>query len=202
MSQVLVYYVHPGHKHSRANRQMLAEAQSTAGINVVDLYAEYPRFEIDIEREQGRLLDHDTIVFQFPMFWYSTPSLLKEWQDLVLEHDFAYGSNGERLKGKQMLLAITAAGASSDYQKDGFQRYDIRTFLTPLEQTARLCQMNFLPPYLLFSSLHATTDGRIEQHAIGYRRLLEALRDDRFDHSAVREMPYFCNDRLPIAGGA
>lgn len=202
MAQVLVYYAHPGHKHSRANRQMLAEAQGVDRINVVDLYAEYPRFEVDVEREQQRLLDHDTIVFQFPMFWYSTPSLLKEWQDLVLEYDFAYGTKGDRLKGKQMLLAITAAGASSDYQGDGFQRYDIRTFLTPLEQTATLCQMAFLPPYLLFSSLHAAIDGRIEQHAIGYRRVLEALRDDRFDHSAVSDLPFFCSDRLPIVGGA
>lgn len=202
MSQVLVYYAHPGHKHSRANRVMLAEAQSIADIDVVDLYADYPRFEIDVEREQTRLLEHDTIVFQFPMFWYSTPSLIKEWQDLVLEHDFAYGSKGERLKGKQMLLAVTAAGAAGDYQSDGFQRYDIRTFLTPLEQTARLCQMTFLPPYLLFSSLHAATDGRIEQHAIGYRRVLKALRDDRFDHSAVSGVPFFCCDGLPIVGGA
>ena len=52
------------------------------GVTFVDLYAEYPRFEIDVDREQARLLAHDVIVFQNPLFWYSTPAILKEWQDL------------------------------------------------------------------------------------------------------------------------
>ena len=91
MARLLVYYAHPGHKHSHANRDMLAEARRVDGIEVVDLYAEYPRFDIDIEKEQQRLRDHDAMLFQFPLFWYSTPSLLKEWIDLVLEHALVLG---------------------------------------------------------------------------------------------------------------
>lgn len=96
MARLLVYYAHPGHRHSQVNRHMARAAERVAGITFVDLYAEYPRFDIDVEREQQRLLDHDVILFQFPVFWYSTPSLLKEWQDLVLEHGFAYGAGGYR----------------------------------------------------------------------------------------------------------
>jgi glutathione-regulated potassium-efflux system ancillary protein KefG len=153
MAKLLVYYAHPGHKHSHANKAMVAEAQKVDGITFVDLYAEYPRFEIDIDREQQRLLDHDVILFQFPMFWYSTPSLIKEWQDLVLEHGFAYGAGGDKLAGKCMMLAVTAAGPQDAYAQQGYQKYPIRTFLTPLEQTARLCHMEFSAPYALYGSL-------------------------------------------------
>lgn len=198
MADLLVYYAHPGHKYSTANRAMFAQANGVDGITVVDLYAEYPRFDINVEREQRRLLDHDVILFQFPMFWYSTPSLIKEWEDLVLEYGFAYGSDGDKLKGKRMMLAITAAGPSDAYTPLGYQHYPVRTFLTPLEQTARLCQMDFSAPYVLYSSLHAPAEGRITPHASAYRQLLEAVRDNRYDFQAVAERDVLGFDELPI----
>ena len=61
------------------------------GVRLHDLYEAYPDFLIDVEAEQALLLEHDVIVFQHPVYWYSSPAILKEWQDLVLEHGFAYG---------------------------------------------------------------------------------------------------------------
>jgi len=187
MARVIVYYAHPGQKHSHANRAMADAAHQVPDITFVDLYAQYPRFNVDIELEQQRLLDHDVIVFQFPLFWYSTPALIKEWEDLVLEQGFAYGVGGDRLAGKHMLLAVTAAGPMDAYTPAGYQHYPIRTFLTPLEQTARLCEMNFLPPYVLYGSLSAPQDGQLEGHVSSYRSLLELIRDDRLDLAAANE---------------
>ncbi len=198
MARVLVYYAHPGHKFSKANRAMVEQARDVDGITFVDLYAEYPRFDIDIDREQRRLLLHDVILFQFPMFWYSTPSLIKEWEDLVLEPGFAYGAGGDKLAGKRLMLAVTAAGSADAYAAQGYQHYPFRTFLTPLEQTARLCHMAFSPPYVLFESLRAPRTGVIEPHARGYRRLLEAVRDDRYDYDAAAGRDVIRFDSLPI----
>lgn len=197
MAKLLVYYAHPGQRHSHTNREMAARAQTLEGITFVDLYAEYPRNNIDIDKEQQRLLDHDVILFQFPLFWYSTPSLLKEWQDLVLEHGFAYGAGGDKLAGKRMMLAITAAGPENAYAKDGYQHFPLRTFLTPLEQTAGLCKMRFTPPYVLFSSLKAPADGRITPHAEAYSQMLEAVRDDRFDFAKADPEELLSYDSLP-----
>ncbi|HMB73921.1 MAG TPA: NAD(P)H-dependent oxidoreductase [Gammaproteobacteria bacterium] len=185
MARLIVYYAHPGHRYSHANKSMFAAAGTVTGITLVDLYAEYPRFDINIDREQSRLLDHDVILFQFPMFWYSTPSLLKEWQDLVLEHGFAYGAGGDKLTGKRMMAALTAAGDHEAYSESGYQHYPLRTFLTPLERTAKLCHMEFAAPYVLYGSLRAPDDGRLQSHVAGYRRLLESIRDDRYDFAAA-----------------
>ena len=198
MSKLIVYYAHPGHKYSNANKQMIAEAKRVDGITYVDLYAEYPRFDINIDREQQRLLDHDVILLQFPMFWYSTPSLLKEWIDLVLEHGFAYGHQGDKLTGKCMVLAVTAAGNQEAYTQQGYQHYPIRTFLTPLEQTARLCEMQFSAPYVLYASLRAPVAGTLQPHVDGYRKLLESIRDDRFDFDAAELMDVIGSDNLPL----
>lgn len=202
MAKLIVYYAHPGHRFSHANTAMAAQADSVDGITFVDLYAEYPRFGINIDREQQRLLDHDVILLQFPMFWYSTPSLLKEWQDLVLEHGFAYGAGGDKLKGKLMMLAITAAGDSEAYTDNGYQHYPIRTFLTPLERTARLCHMEFAAPYVLYGSLRAANDGRLQSHVRHYRELLEAIRDDRYDFQSAVRSAVLESENLPIVAEA
>ena len=197
MPGLIVYYAHPGQQHSHVNAAMFAAAQAVDGITCVDLYREYPRFDIDPDREQQRLLDHDIILFQFPLFWYSTPSILKEWQDVVLEHGFAYGTGGTRLAGKRMMLAISAAGPQDAYAPDGYQHHDLRTFLRPLEQTALLCKMQFLPPYVLYASLKAVEAGQVAPHVAGYRHLLQALRDGQFDGVAAGSPDVLTFDTLP-----
>ncbi|MDJ0627006.1 MAG: NAD(P)H-dependent oxidoreductase [Rhodobacter sp.] len=198
MPDLIVYFAHPGQRFSHVNSELLKVARGVDGITLVDMYAEYPRFDINIEREQKRLLAHDIILFQFPLFWYSTPSIIKEWQDLVLEHGFAYGAGGTRLQGKRLMLAITAAGPEDAYTPDGYQHHHLRTFLRPLEQTARLCKMHFLPPYVLYGALKAPGAGRVAPHAEGYKRLLTGLRDGRFDEYQAEQHEVLTAETLPL----
>lgn len=202
MARILIQYAHPGHSRSQVNRAMADTARKIAertnGIIFSDLYAAYPRHNIDVDREQRRLLGHEVILFQFPLFWYSTPSLIKEWLDLVLEHGFAYGAGGTHLEGKILMLAISAAGSEHAYSQEGYQHFPLRTFLTPLEQTARLCRMRFAAPYLLHNSLRAPEDHRLEAHLKGYRDLILALRDDLYDFDAADQMDVVTADTLPI----
>ncbi|MBX2855026.1 MAG: NAD(P)H-dependent oxidoreductase [Rhodobacteraceae bacterium] len=200
MARLLVYYAHPGHRKSPVNRPMAEAAQAVDGITFADLYRTYPRFEIDVAAEQERLLSSDVILFQCPLFWYSTPSLIKEWIDLVLEHGFAYGAGGDRLTGKTLMFALTAAGPEQAYTPEGYQHFPLRTFLSPLEQSARLCHMRFAPPYVLHSSLKAPDAGWVAPHVEGYRRLLIAIRDDSYDFDAAAAMPIVTYEALPITG--
>jgi len=198
MARVLVYFAHPGRRYSHTNAKMVEAATALDGITFVDLYAEYPRHNIEIDVEQQRLREHDIILFQFPMFWYSTPALLKEWMDLVLEHGFAYGTGGDKLTGKTLMCAVTTAGPEEAYSAQGYQRFSLRTFLSPLDQTAHLCRMKFAAPYVLHSALHAAENGQSEAHATGYGRLLEALRDNDYDLDVACARETVSHDSLPI----
>lgn len=198
MSQVLLYYAHPGHRFSRVNKALLKKARTVADLTIVDLYGEYPRHDIDVDKEQERLLSHDVIIFQHPLFWYSTPSVIKEWQDLVLEHGFAYGADGDKLRGKTLMQAIAAAGPEDAYSEDGYQNFRLRTFLAPMEQTANLCKMHYAPPYVLYGALKAPAEGEVGPHADGYERLLSALRDDRFDFQTASGLDALHHDKLPL----
>lgn len=142
-----------------------------------DLYEEYPDFNIDIEMEQRLLVDHDIVILHHPLYWYSSPALLKEWLDLVLEVGFAYGDGGIALQGKSLLTVITTGGGLEAYRKDGYNRFSIREFLLPFEQTATLCGMNYLPPFVACGMHSARSAPSIQEHTASLRQILTALRD-------------------------
>lgn len=173
--KLLLLFAHPSQLRSEVNRPLFKAAQKLDYVTAVDLYAEYPRFDINIDQEQARLLEHDVVIFQFPFYWYSTPSILKEWQDLVLEYGFAYGKEGKALQGKTFLCAITAGGAEKAYRADGYNHFTVRELLQPLEQTAVMTGMNYLPPFALFSSRAATIEQRLDSHKQDWLNVLEQL---------------------------
>jgi glutathione-regulated potassium-efflux system ancillary protein KefG len=192
--RILVLFAHPSFDRSEVNRPMAEAVRDLDGITLVDLYAEYADFQIDIDREQQRLLEHDVIVFQHPLYWYSTPAILKEWQDLVLEYGFAYGSNGTALHGKIFFNALTAGGVEAGYKAEGYNHFTIRELLYPLEQMALLCGMIYLPAFALFGTRTAVEEGRASQHVADWRCVLEALRDDRLDIATARDLPRLNTD--------
>jgi glutathione-regulated potassium-efflux system ancillary protein KefG len=168
-------------ERSRVNRRLLAAIEGMENVFVHDLYEIYPSLNIDVAREKQLLSDHDVIVFQHPFYWYSVPALLKEWQDLVLEHGWAYGHGGTHLKGKITFNAITTGGPETAYHKDGYNRFTLRELLSPWDQTAHLCGMRYLAPFAVHAALKVKGDDDVAAAKSGYRALIEALRDERID---------------------
>lgn len=177
--KVLVLFAHPSQRRSEVNVPLFYMAQSVPGVTAVDLYAEYPTYQIDIDKEQQRLQENDIIIFQYPMYWYSTPSILKEWQDRVLEYGFAYGQEGNALYGKYFMCAITAGGKEEAYKAEGYNHYKIRQLLSPLEQMANRTGMIFLSPFCLFGARLAVEENKMDKHAEAYYKLLTAFVTDK-----------------------
>ncbi|MBV7314562.1 NAD(P)H-dependent oxidoreductase [Shewanella sp. NIFS-20-20] len=177
LAHVLVLCAHPAIQRSEVNRGMFDIATKMDGVTAIDLYAQYPDFAINVAAEQQRLIDHDVIIFQFPLFWYSTPALLKEWQDAVLQYGFAYGKGGNSLAGKSFLCAISAGGYQSTYAAGGVNHQSITTYIVPLEQTATLCQMHYVPPLVLYGAGFAKQQQRLESHLQDWQSLLATCVD-------------------------
>ncbi len=176
-ARVLVLFAHPAFQKSRIHRQLAAAARTVEGVTFHDLYEAYPHFQIDVAHEQRLLLAHDTVVFQHPFYWYSGPALLKEWLDLVLEYDFAYGPRGTQLRGKSLRSAITTGGSAHAYTPEGHNRCTMDELLRPFERTAALCGMKWLPPFVVHGTVRLTDPAKIAAHAADYARVLAALRD-------------------------
>ena len=175
--RILILFAHPSQNRSEVNLPLF-KASHRDHVTCVDLYEEYPNFRIDIDREQKRLKEHDVVIFMFPFYWYSTPSILKEWQDLVLEHGFAYGSEGTALHGKTFLCALTTGGPKKAYQCNGYNHFTIQELLQPLEQMAHLCGMKYLPPFVLFGARTAAEESRVSEHITHWQSVLTHLIND------------------------
>ena len=176
MPSILILFAHPALEKSRVHRRLLRSLPDLPGLTLNDLYEHYPDYNVDVRREQELLLAHEIIVFQHPFYWYSVPPLLKQWQDLVLEHGWAYGSKGTALRGKQTLHVISTGGSAAAYQPQGDNHFTVRALLAPWEQTARLCGMEFLPPFVIHGT-HRLRPSDLDSVADRYREFLVGLHD-------------------------
>ena len=187
MDKVLIIFVHPRLEKSRVNRTLLKYIPKRNNITFHDLYEHYPDFNIDIEHEKKLLTEHKVIVWQHPFYWYSAPALLKQWMDMVLEFEWAYGSNGAALKDKVAMNVVTAGGARESYSRMGYNSYTIKEFLQPFEQTARLCKMIYLPPFTV-QSTHRLTDDDLENYANQYDILLQKLSSGSLQYDSLQSL--------------
>jgi glutathione-regulated potassium-efflux system ancillary protein KefG len=192
-NHILILFAHPALQKSRVNKHLIRAIKDIDGVTFHDLYEAYPDFHILVRNEQELLVKNDIIVFHHPFFWCGTPAIIKEWQDLVLEHGWAYGNKGTALKGKRLLSVITTGGSESAYQKEGFMGYTMRELLAPIIMTANICGMHFLPPFIVHGT-HKMTENDVIGHSEDYRRIIMALRDGRVDLDAAGKLPRLNTD--------
>jgi glutathione-regulated potassium-efflux system ancillary protein KefG len=196
MAKLLILFAHPALEKSRVHSRLLHHIKHLDNVHVHDLYEIYPDLDIDIQKEQQLLLEHDVIVWQHPFYWYSAPAMIKQWQDLVLEHNWAYGKHGRMLAGKRVFNAISCGGPMEAYTAQGYNHFTVRHLLAPFEQTARLCHMKYMPPFVVHGT-HRLNMPDIEMHAIQYEQVLTALANDRFSEQECDSVGYI-NELCPI----
>ncbi len=180
MPRVLILFAHPRLERSRTSRALLRHLPDRPDVQLRDLYELYPTFDVDIPREQALLAEHDIVVMQHPVYWYSVPPLMKQWIDLVLAFGWAYGPGGTALRGKTWLHVTSTGGAAEAYTAAGFHGSTLADFMRPLQRTATLCGMRWLPPFAVHGT-HRLDDAGLERAAAAYGRLLAGLADGVLD---------------------
>ncbi len=194
MNKILILFAHPRFEKSKTNRALLHNVEQRQGVTLNDLYEQYPDFNIDVDREKELLTSHQIIIWHHPLYMYSAPALLKQWIDLVLEYGWAHGKDGNFLKSKIIFNVITTGGTREVYALGGYNRYTIKEFLFPFEQTATLCKMVYLPPFAV-QGTHLLTDEKLKDHVTMYHTLLEKMIAGDFDIEAMKKVE-FLNDWL------
>ena len=80
----------------------------------------------------------DIIVFQYPIFWYSMPSLLHRWVEKTFVHGFSHGSKGKSLQGKKLIASFTTGAPETFFANGGIDH-----MLYPIHGICNLCGMEF-----------------------------------------------------------
>lgn len=141
--KVLVISGHNDLKNSLANQTILNEIENQLpDVEVRKLDALYPDGKIDVAAEQAALLRADLIVWQFPMYWYSLPALMKKWLDEVFQYGFAYGSTAV-LGGKKFLVSFTTGAPADSYAGNADSFSDMTKLIEMYSNISKLCNLDY-----------------------------------------------------------
>ena len=177
MIRTLVILAHPDMSRSRISRRWANAIRATDDITLHDLYARYPDGQIDGAAERQLVTDHDRIVLQFPLTWYSCPPLLSVWQTEIMKRGWAYGPGGRALRLKTLGIAFSTGSNGRDYAPNGRYGRTLEEVTVPFELMAVHTGMHYLPHFAL-TGVRELDDDAVDASAHAY---IEHLR-----HAAPR----------------
>lgn len=163
----LLILAHPYYAQLIANKTIVNELIKTyPDLEVRDIFQLYPDYKIDVSAEQEALLRHDTIILQYPMFWFNMPAILKLWFDEVFTYQFAYGSQGDKLKDKKVIISMTVGQKEANMVND--QENLIDSFLKAVQHSIQYTQMQLSSTFLLYdvSPLSDNPESKIKLEAV------------------------------------
>lgn len=174
MKNILIVSGHTNLNDSIANKKILQELSKRLPDAEIDYLSKlYPDYKIDVAKEQNKLLKADIIVLQYPVFWYSMPSLLEKWMEETFKHGFSHGSTGDKLKGKKVIVSLTTGAPIQAYN-------NIDDFLNPIKASCKLCQMEYVGNIVTYGvsyQLRNKQGKKIEDKAINHAdRLIEMIK--------------------------
>jgi NAD(P)H dehydrogenase (quinone) len=144
----------------------------------------------DVKAEQAKLLWADTVIFQFPLWWFSMPAILKGWFERVYSLGFAYGVGehsdtrwGDRygegtMAGKRAMLVVTVGGWPEHYGPRGING-PIDDLLFPINHgTLYYPGFEVLPAHVIYRT--SDIDGpRFEIEAERLRERMQSLATEK-----------------------
>jgi glutathione-regulated potassium-efflux system ancillary protein KefG len=173
---ILVVLAHDDTRNSRVNKRFAKELENDKNVEVRDIKALYPDYKIDVKSEQEAIKRADKIVFQFPLYWFNAPSILKEWIDKVYSLGFAFditkeGYQRRELEGREFMLAVSVGGAQEAY--DGEKVKSVSECLTPYIYTSKFCGMKVSEPFYVYGAMsRALNDEKLEIAAKEFREAI------------------------------
>jgi glutathione-regulated potassium-efflux system ancillary protein KefF len=171
---ISVIFAHPYPTRSRACARLAGAIRDLPGLELRDLYRLYPDFDIDVAAEQAALAPARVVVWMHPVYWYTTPALLKHWFDKVLVKGWAYGPQGTGLAGKSCLWVATTGGDEHAYSEAGRHHHPFGAYAPVVEETARYCGMQWLDPFVVHGA-HVIEEAALDARAAQLRERLLGL---------------------------
>ena len=135
-------------------------------------------FVSDLKAEMDKLAWADFVIFQFPLWWFSLPAILKGWVDRVFAMGFSYDVNRRYetgvFLGKRGMLAMTTGGPPASYVEGG-KNGEIGGLLMHIQHgMLHFVGMDVLPPFIAYGAARVTEEQRAA-YLQAYRERLLAL---------------------------
>ncbi len=115
-------------------------------------------YSAEVKAEHEKIKWCDTIIFVFPMYWWSMPGIMKNWVDRMLTLGFAYGMKGEvSLKPRKAMIMYTTGGPKSYHESSGMQTIAWKLIHGGI---FGFCGLTTLEPCVLYAATSVSEDQR------------------------------------------
>ncbi|ANS41497.1 NAD(P)H-dependent oxidoreductase [Serratia inhibens] len=172
MKKTMLILAHPKFDESVVNKILIEKVMSNNDVYINNLSERYKDEKFDIEDEQRLLIQHERIIFQFPLYWYSYPAILKKWMDDVFTPGFAYGRKGEllgtHLVGKQFSIVSTIGGVEQMYTPGGIVGSSVNELLRHLQATIEYVGGVYTYPHFVYGSAFVKNEEHLNQGVESY----------------------------------
>lgn len=173
--KTLVIVAHPSIETSIVNSAWIKEIEQYPELFTIhELSKAYPDHVIDVQKEQALIATHGNLVLQFPIQWFNSPPILKQWLDDVFIDGWAFGESGSHLKNRKLTLAVSVGSERKDYEIEGRYHYTLEDILAPFEVTAKYCKADYQPFFAFYGTSFSTQD-EIDASAKDYIHFLKEL---------------------------
>ena len=158
--KTLVIVSHPYPEQSNAIKALQTVAGQGDNIDVRNLEALYGNNlgGFDVAAEQKAYQGVDRVVYLFPIHWFNLTPMLKAYLNQVWSYGWAFGPDGRALKGKEMLVVVTAGAAEHTYSDSGLVKSTIEEVLTPMKASALYVGMHYAKPLALFEAMGVSAE--------------------------------------------
>ena len=175
-NKTLVIVAHPNIETSKVNKRWIEELKKYPNEIVVhELYSKYSNGKFDVKYEQIMLEKYDTIIFQFPIYWFNCPPLLKKWFDNTFTYGWAYGSSGNMLANKKIGFAVSAGSKEIDFSEKGKYSATLENVLLPFKLTTLYVKASYCSCFSFYGAEDEINFNQLESSAIEYIKFIKKL---------------------------
>lgn len=179
--RTIVYIAHPDSAQSSSQQFLLSSGQSLTDATFVDLQQEFEQNgAFDAVAEQARLSQYQRIIFQFPLYWYQAPAILKQWIDTVFDMSATMQAVTTHLAQCQLGIVLVVGVKANEYQSGGREHNTLSELLSPYEALARFFQMQYLAP-LVVSQFQYMSEPAQQDLMLRYGAYLQLGTAEQFD---------------------
>ena len=179
--KTLIIVDHPFYDQSVVNRRWVDEVRKYPEEFVLhNLQSSYPRSSIDHFLEHSIIDNNGSIVFQFPMFWFNSPPMLKQWVDSVLTPGWAF-AGGRHLQGRKFAFAVTAGASADVYEQGGVPGVSVEEYLNSYINSFKYCGAEYAGTYVFYNAKPVNGNLDMTEVAESARNYVEFLRTVKAD---------------------
>lgn len=135
---------------------------------------EHHGFSPEIEAEMQKIEWCDLMIWQFPLWWFGVPAVLKGWVDRVFAMGRIYGRGKGDFSGKRALLSLSTGGPRETYMKGGHNG-DIMGILRPIHRgMLNFIGFDVLAPQIVYGPIRQS-DAERKQQLSNYTKRLQGI---------------------------